>query len=319
MERVRRSRGARTQALADISFDLQRGDTFGIVGESGSGKTTLARTIVRLVKPDDGTVEFAGRNVAEMKGRALADARRRIQMIYQDPYSSLNPAFTIKQTLAEPMLVHGLVSRNGVDQRVAELINEVGLSQALLSRRPRELSGGQRQRVAIARALATEPEILIADEAVSGLDVSIQAQVIRLLKELQERRGLTLIFVSHQLPVVAQICAQVAVMYRGRIVELGPTQEVFATPRHGYTVALIRATPGHGGGGSAMPRRAIGEAPDAARAGCAFSHRCAFARDDCTKVTPSIVALGETRFARCLVLPHLASSEIRGLLGEADQ
>lgn len=237
----------RVAALTDISLSVAPHETLGLVGESGSGKTTLARSITRIVEPDAGVVELCGTNLLELSGRELAHARRRVQMVFQDPYTSLNPAMTVAAAIAEPALVHGLVRKAGARARVEQLMDQVGLPATLASRRPRELSGGQRQRVAIARSLAAEPEVLIADEAVSALDVSIQVQVLRLFARLREELGLTLILVSHQLATVAQLCDRVAIMHRGRIVEIGPTREVFADPRHQYTAALIEAHPGERG------------------------------------------------------------------------
>lgn len=235
--------GSTTVALDDVSLTVLARESLGLVGESGSGKTTLARTLVRLVAPDAGTVEVAGADVLATSGRALAALRRRAQLIYQDPSTSLNPALTVAQAIAEPALVHRLVERDYVHERVDQLMGQVGLGPELRDRRPRALSGGQQQRVGIARALAAEPTILIADEAVSALDVSIQAQALRLFAKLRDELGLTLIFVSHQLATVAQLCDRVAVMHRGRIVEMGSTAEVFSRPAHPYTRALIDAHP----------------------------------------------------------------------------
>jgi oligopeptide transport system ATP-binding protein len=315
LERVRPGGGARTAALSDVNLTVRRGDTIGIVGESGSGKTTLARSIVRLVEPDAGSIEFDGRDLLALKGSELAQARRRIQMVYQDPYSSLNPALSVGSAIAEPIRVHCLRGKGEIDARVIELMGQVGLDSAFASRRPRELSGGQRQRVAIARALAAEPEILIADEAVSALDVSIQAQVITLFEELQQSLGLTMLFVSHQLAAVAQVCARVAVMYRGSIVEEGPTTEVFERPRHGYTLALLRAHPGQqrfpAGGADA---RAGALPPPVEEPGCPFRHQCDFVAAECERVTPESVSVGECHTARCHVLPSLSAAEVHDRL-----
>ena len=315
LERLKSGGGVRTTALNDVNLTVRRGDTIGIVGESGSGKTTLARSIVRLIAPDAGSIEFAGRDLLALKGRELARTRRRIQMVYQDPYSSLNPALSIGAAIAEPIQVHRLRARSGIDARVSELMDQVGLDSAFVSRRPRELSGGQRQRVAIARALAAEPEILIADEAVSALDVSIQAQVITLFEELQESLGLTMLFVSHQLAAVAQVCARVAVMYRGSIVEEGPTTEVFERPRHGYSLALLRAHPGQErfpAGGADARARAV--PPPVEEPGCPFRHQCDFVAPECERITPENVSVGENHTARCHVLPSLSPTEVHDRL-----
>jgi oligopeptide transport system ATP-binding protein len=311
LDRFRAGGGTRTAALSDVALTVRRGDTVGIVGESGSGKTTLARSIVRLVEPDAGTIEFEGRNLLGLKGRELANARRRIQMVYQDPYSSLNPARSVGAAIAEPIRVHGLREKQDVDARVAELMDQVGLTAAFAKRRPRELSGGQRQRVAIARALAAEPEILIADEAVSALDVSIQAQVINLFHELQQSLGLTMLFVSHQLAAVAQVCSRVAIMYRGQLVEEGPTMEVFERPRHGYTLALLRAHPGQ----QRFPLRhdedGLGPlTPPPGGPGCPYRHQCDFTISECERVTPEDVVAGERHVAKCHVLPPLSPREV---------
>jgi oligopeptide/dipeptide ABC transporter ATP-binding protein len=303
-DRVLRHPGVRTRALDDVSLSVAPREALAIVGESGSGKTTLAQTLVRLVTADSGRIEFQGRDVVSISGGELSKMRRRIQLVYQDPFSSLNPSIRVGDAIIEPALVHGLIEKEARAARLEELMSQVGLSAKLAGRRPLALSGGQRQRVAIARSLAAEPEILIADEAVSALDVSVQAQVIRLLARLQQELGLTLIFISHQLATVAQLCERVAIMYRGRLVEMGPTAEVFARPRHGYTAALIGAHPGGG--------RRLRERPDAAARGalppldapgCPFRTRCAFAQEICSVETPKPVSIGPGHMAHCHVLP----------------
>lgn len=304
-DRARGRPGVRTLALDDVSLSVAAQDALAIVGESGSGKTTLAQSLVRLVTPDSGQIHFAGRDILQAKRRELPAIRRRIQLIYQDPYSSLNSALSVGEAIIEPALVHGLVDKQHAARRTAELMEEVGLSATLAKHRPRALSGGQRQRVAIARALAVQPEILIADEAVSALDVSVQAQVIRLFARLREERGLTLIFVSHQLATVAQLCERVAIMYRGRLVELGPTSEVFARPRHGYTAALINA---HPGGGRLRTRAKLEQhtallPPPIEQPGCPFQHRCLYVAEVCKHTTPAIAQIGPKHIARCHVLP----------------
>jgi oligopeptide transport system ATP-binding protein len=304
-DRIARRRGASTVALDDVSLSIAPREALAIVGESGSGKTTLARSLVRLIQPDAGTIEFEGQDVLKASSRELPSLRRRIQLIYQDPYTSLNAAMKIGEAIIEPALVHGLVDKAGAQRRLAELMDQVGLNEGLAKRYPRALSGGQRQRVAIARALAAEPEVLIADEAVSALDVSVQAQVIRLFARLQQELGLTLIFVSHQLATVAQLCERVAIMYRGQLVELGPTAEVFSRPRHGYTAALIGAHPG----GRRLRDRANGAgpppmAPSLQDAGCPFRHRCTFADDVCATKTPLPIWITTDHVASCHILPH---------------
>ncbi|HEV7941538.1 MAG TPA: ABC transporter ATP-binding protein [Solirubrobacteraceae bacterium] len=309
--------GVRTLALDDVSLSIAPREALALVGESGSGKTTLARSLVRLVDPDAGSIEFHGSDILKCSRGDLSSIRRRIQLIYQDPYSSLNSAIKIGDAIIEPALVHHLVDKAGAASRLEELLGHVGLGPTLARRYPRALSGGQRQRVAIARALAAEPEILIADEAVSALDVSVQAQVIRLFARLRAELGLTLIFVSHQLATVAQLCERVAIMYRGQLVELGPTAEVFARPRHGYTAALIGAHPG----GRRLRARMNGAAapspaPSLQKPGCPFQHRCAFAAEICAHETPPPVLIAPGHVARCHVLPHdldlAASAGVRG-------
>jgi oligopeptide transport system ATP-binding protein len=296
--------GARTLALDDVSLSIAPREALALVGESGSGKTTLARALVRLIEPEAGRVEFRGQDILQTPASELPSIRRRIQLIYQDPYSSLNSALRIGDAIIEPALVHRLVDKQGAPARLEELMSQVGLNETLVKRYPRALSGGQRQRVAIARSLAAEPEILIADEAVSALDVSVQAQVIRLFARLQAELGLTLIFVSHQLATVAQLCGRVAIMYRGRLVEMGPTIEVFTRPRHGYTAALIGAHPG----GRRLRERtsSAGDstaAPPLDQPGCPFRHRCAFAAEICASETPPPVWVTPQHMARCHILP----------------
>jgi oligopeptide/dipeptide ABC transporter ATP-binding protein len=304
-DRLLRREGARTVALDDVWLSVQRGDALAIVGESGSGKTTLAHSIVRLVRPDSGRIQFHGEDILGAGRGELSSIRRRIQLVYQDPYTSLNPAIPIGAAIIEPALVHGLVDKGGAPARLRELMDHVGLSGTLKDRYPRALSGGQRQRVAIARSLAAEPEVLIADEAVSALDVSVQAQVIGLFARLRAELGLTLIFVSHQLATVAQLCERVAIMYRGRLVETGPTAETFARPRHGYTAALIQAHPG----GRRLRQRVSGplEPPgvfSGELTGCPYHRRCSYATELCGQQAPPETWLTPDHMARCHVLPH---------------
>ena len=242
-DRIHRRPGQWVTAVDDVSFELGKGATLGIVGESGSGKSTLARCLVRLHEADEGTIDFDGVDVRGGDREARKALHRRVQMVFQDPYTSLNPRFSIESAILEAGRVHGRVDKGGGDVFVQELLTMVGLPARLASRLPRELSGGQRQRVAIARALAVGPDLLIADEAVSSLDVSIQAQILNLFEELRQQLDLTIIFISHQLSVISHISDVVAIMYLGRIVEIGPTAEVFARPRHPYTRGLLDANP----------------------------------------------------------------------------
>jgi len=236
-------KGISVAAVNDVSFSIEEGETFGLVGESGSGKTTTGRCMLRLVEPTSGDVRFRGDNVLAFSTRRMREARRDMQIVFQDPYSSLNPRMRARQIVEEPLIIHRLGDRASRRARVAELFRLVGLSPAQLDRYPHEFSGGQRQRIGLARALALNPSFVILDEPVSALDVSVQAQVINLLMDLQQQLKLTYLFIAHDLRLVEHICPRVAVMYLGRIVEMGPTASVFAAPQHPYTRALLSAIP----------------------------------------------------------------------------
>jgi oligopeptide/dipeptide ABC transporter ATP-binding protein len=276
------------RAVDGISFAVTRGEAFGLVGESGCGKSTAARALLRLIPPDAGRVRFADIDVTGANGSMLQRLRRRMQIVFQDPYSSLNPRRTIGQALTEPLGVHGLARGRAARERAIALLEEVGLPPSAYDRHPHEFSGGQRQRVGIARALSVEPELIVADEPVSALDVSVQAQVLLLLKELQARRGLTFVFVSHDLGVVRWFCSRVAVMYLGRIVEGGSVARVFGAPRHPYTRMLRDACPIPDPRIRGQIPRIVGEIPSAANppAGCHFHPRCPRASDMCRTVYP---------------------------------
>jgi oligopeptide transport system ATP-binding protein len=236
-------RGTTVTAVDDVSFTIEAGETFGLVGESGSGKTTTGRCLLRLIEPTSGSVRFRGDDVLSFSRRRLREARRHMQIVFQDPYSSLNPRMRARQIVEEPLIIHGLGDRKARRDRVEELFGLVKLDPAHFERYPHQFSGGQRQRIGLARALALEPSFVVLDEPVSALDVSVQAQVVNLLIELQEQLKLTYLFIAHDLRLVEQICSRVAVMYLGKIVEIGPTASLFAAPQHPYTRALLSAIP----------------------------------------------------------------------------
>jgi oligopeptide/dipeptide ABC transporter ATP-binding protein len=292
------------QALNGVSFAVRRGETLGIVGESGCGKSTLARCLVGLVEADAGTIAYDGQNVRRFAGAERRAFNRRVQLIFQDPYSSLNPRMTVRQTLTEALRVHRLRAEHAIQDRVAELIDLVRLPSDALDRYPHEFSGGQRQRIGISRALSVEPECLIADELVSALDVSVQAQVINLLLELQERLGLTVLFVAHDLRLVRHISHRVAVMYLGRIVELAETEQLFRQPSHPYAQALLGAAPELDPTRRRRTAAVRGELPSpvAIPPGCPFHPRCAYAFETCRNERPRLTARGHGGHAAC----HLA-------------
>ena len=295
--------GGRTpavRALNGVSFAIAASETLAVVGESGCGKSTLARALVRLIGLDAGRIIFDGEEVVALTGAALRRYHRRAQLVFQDPYSSLNPRMTVGETLAEALTVHRMVPPAGRAARVAELLGEVGLPAAAAARLPHALSGGQRQRVALARALSVRPEILVADEIVSALDVSVQAQIVNLLIDLQERLGLAILFISHDLRIVRHIAHRVIVMYLGRIVESGPADAIFAEPVHPYTAALLRAVPQIGAGRS----RAIAlggelQSPLDLPSGCAFHPRCPHAMPRCRTERPELRPTASGRRAAC--------------------
>ena len=295
------------RAVDGVSFTIRRGETLGLVGESGCGKTTTGRCILQLERPTSGSVRFEGQELTTLGPGALRSVRRRIQVIFQDPYSSLNPRMTVNQIVGEPLLVHKLVRDAAArTARVEELLRQVGLLPQHGRRYPHELSGGQRQRVGIARALSLEPALIICDEPVSALDVSIQAQIINLLEDLQRQLGLTYLFVAHDLSVVRHISDRVAVMYLGRIVEIADRQTLYAAPRHPYTKALLSAVPIPDPEVEAQREHVVlgGEVPSPLRppSGCAFHPRCPIAVEECRRTRPELRALGPVQEAAC----HLA-------------
>ncbi len=285
---------ASVKAVNDVSFDIFPGETVGLVGESGCGKSTLGRTLMRLEEPTAGSVFFEGEDLAKARGKDLFTLRRKVQMIFQDPYSSLNPRMTVDEIVREPLDIHKVGSMDQRRERVGELLTEVGLKPEVRERYPHEFSGGQRQRVGIARTLALEPTLIVGDEPVSALDVSVQAQVINLMVRLQRELGLTYLFISHDLSVVEYISDRIIIMYLGRIVEVGTKETIFENPAHPYTRALISAAP------ITNPRQRRerlpleGEIPSAITppAGCAFHPRCPFAEARCSEAVPTLEPVG---------------------------
>ncbi|WP_420587314.1 ABC transporter ATP-binding protein [Ruegeria sp.] len=282
--------GRVVNALNGVSLDLIRGETLGVVGESGCGKSTLARCIVRLYEPSEGEIRFDGHNVFDAERRADRAYNRRVQMMFQDPYSSLNPRMTTGQILAEALRVHEMRPEADIPARVAELLELVRLPQDAQHKLPHEFSGGQRQRIAIARALAVEPEVLIADELVSALDVSVQAQVVNLLLELQDNLGLTILFVAHDLRLVRHVSNRVAVIYLGRIVEIGDSETLFSAPSHPYSQALLSAAPSLNPDDRGRAVKLEGELPSPLNmpSGCPFHVRCPHATDVCRSTLPAL-------------------------------
>jgi peptide/nickel transport system ATP-binding protein len=288
-------------AVNGVSFDVPRGAAVGLVGESGCGKSTVARALLRLVEPDAGSILFDGADLRAAGPAAMRQLRRRIQIVFQDPYASLNPRRTVRQTLSEPLRVHGLGNEREIAATIASTIEEVGLPQQSLDRYPHEFSGGQRQRIGIARALVLDPQLIVADEPVSALDVSVQAQILALLERLRTQRGLSFVFVSHDLGVVRHFCDTVCVMYLGRIIESGPAAQLLDHPRHPYSRLLRDSSPVPDPQARIVITRNEGEVPSATRlpSGCAFHPRCARATDVCRSQRPELQALGGGAHAAC--------------------
>jgi len=293
-------RAGAVHAVDGVSLRIAQGEVLAIVGESGCGKSTLGRLMLRLIEPDAGTVRFEGQDLGALSPAALRAKRREMQLIFQDPFASLDPRMTVEQAVAEPLRLHRIVPRAQERERVAELLSRVGLRPEHARRWPHEFSGGQRQRIAIARALASRPRLIVGDEPVSALDVSVQAQVVNLLSDLIRDLGLTFVLISHDLGVVRHIADRVAVMYLGRIVEEGPAEAVLTAPRHPYSRALLAAVPGHGV--KAPPIEGDVPSPIAPPPGCRFHTRCPFAIERCRSEAPALDA-GPHRVA-C----HLAAS-----------
>ena len=294
------------KAVDGVSFEVYAKETLGLVGESGCGKTTIGRVILRAIEPTSGDILFAGQPIVQLKEKELLDFRKRVQVVFQDPFLSLNPRMSIQRILREPLQVHRIVPDGEVRDKIAELMTLVGLDPNLSTLYPYELSTGQRKRVAIARAIATNPTLLVADEAVSGLDVSVKAQILNLMSDLRERLSLTYVFISHDLSVVQFVCHKVAIMYLGKIVEFGSTKAIFENPLHPYTVALLKSIP---------KVRAIGEEPIPIKSalkgeipspidlpsGCRFQARCSRRTERCTESEPPMVEISKDQQVSCFL------------------
>ncbi len=292
---------AHVKAVDDVSFTINKGETFGLVGESGCGKTTVGRTVLRLLEPDGGSIRFEGADLLSLQKEDLRRKRRDMQIIFQDPYASLNPRMTVRTIIGEPFAIHHIAAGSEREGRVAELLKTVGLDPSVMSRYPHEFSGGQRQRIGIARALALKPKLIVADEPVSALDVSIQAQIINLLADLQEQFGLTYLFISHAIPVIEHISTRIGVMYLGKLVEVGTSEQICSVPKHPYTQALLKAVPIPDP--AAKKERVIltGDVPTPLNppAGCRFHTRCPVAIDRCKTEEPPLRKIEDGRDAAC--------------------
>jgi oligopeptide transport system ATP-binding protein len=314
------------KAVDGVTLDIKKGETLGLVGESGCGKSTLGKAILRLTEPTGGKVFYRGKDLAHLPQSAMREQRKNLQMIFQDPYASLNPRMTVGNIIGEPLRTFGLANGKSIEEKVQELMETVGLSRRFIKRYPHEFSGGQRQRIGIARALAVDPEFIVADEPISALDVSIQAQIMNLMERLQAEKDLTYLFISHDLRAVRHLSDRVAVMYLGKIVELADGKDIYADPLMPYTKALISAVPVPDPDIEATRERIIlkGDVPSPINPppGCHFHTRCQYAIDDCKSIVPRLAEIKPNHFAACIRInkeyPDIDQNEGKGAIGSGE-